>query len=278
MDYCDGGDICKYIQRQRHHRVAIPESTVLHWFTQVALALKYMHHQRSLHRDIKPQNIFFVKREQLAVVKLADFGTSKMLSGTDSMAQTMTGTPYYLSPEICKKQSYTCPSDMWALGCVLFELCALQVPFEASSLEQLLRQIVTAPIPLLPSSYSHEVCELVVKLLQRDPKRRLTASDVLQRDRMQKEIKVLLGAELDRRGASGSDRTAKLPVPWLELVQVLSSRQSSREPSARASSSRAPSPELSKSAMQACDASPAKSKRPKFAMRVESLTQIATTY
>jgi len=90
-----------------------------------------MHDKNILHRDIKTQNIFLAKKESRtdstpSCVKIADFGISKVLDSQNSLARTQVGTPYYLSPEICQKQPYATASDVWALGCVVFELCALK--------------------------------------------------------------------------------------------------------------------------------------------------------
>lgn len=196
MDYCDGGDLFKYITQQRRNRSKIPEGTILRWFTQMSLAIKYMHEdKRILHRDIKTQNVFLRREGPLGAVKIADFGISKVLSSAQAMARTMAGTPYYLSPEMVRKQPYACPSDMWAMGCVLFELCALRVPFDAPDMQQLLDLIVRAPIPRLPAGYSRDLAELLTGLLERAPPRRLAASGVLQKSRIQQEIQAMLGEE-----------------------------------------------------------------------------------
>merc|ERR1719420_2933551 len=153
MDYCEGGDLSKYIAGCAKSRAPIPESLVIRWFTQLCLALKYMHelankeddrHPPVLHRDIKAQNIFLSKKDgdRVGCVKIADFGISKILSTEKSLARTQVGTPYYLSPEICQKLPYGEPSDVWALGCVLYELCALRVPFEAQDLPRLFDKIL----------------------------------------------------------------------------------------------------------------------------------------
>jgi NIMA (never in mitosis gene a)-related kinase len=212
MDFCDGGDLSKCITSHRFHRSKIPEAQVLRWFTQMSLAMKHMHDDKHiLHRDIKPQNIFLVKKEggPMGSVKLADFGISKILPSVNAKARTMAGTPYYLSPEMCKKEAYACPSDMWALGCVLFELCSLQVPFDAQDMNQLLDRIRRAPIPKV-SSYSLQVAELVAALLERSPDRRLSASGVLQRPRIQQEIQAMLSDE--RKHKDRKDEIKEVPA------------------------------------------------------------------
>jgi len=94
---------------------------------QLALGLQHIHNKKVLHRDLKTQNVFITKDNR---VKIGDFGISKMLENTVQLAGTSLGTPYYLSPEICLGQKYDYKSDLWMLGCVLYEMCTLRRPFE----------------------------------------------------------------------------------------------------------------------------------------------------
>jgi len=103
-----------------------------------------------LHRDLKPKNILLTKFNQ---IKIGDFGISKMLENTFDMAKTATGTPYYLSPEVCLGQRYDHKSDMWMLGCILYELCTLRRPFEGESLNLVLNKITKAAYKPLPESF-----------------------------------------------------------------------------------------------------------------------------
>lgn len=144
----------------------------------------------------------------MGAVKIADFGISKILPSVNAVARTMAGTPYYLSPEMCKKLAYACPSDMWALGCVLFELCSQHVPFDAHDMNQLLDRIMRAPVPKV-SSYSQHISEIVAALLERSPDRRLSASGVLQRPRIQQEIQVMLSEE--RKHKDRKDELKEVP-------------------------------------------------------------------
>jgi NIMA (never in mitosis gene a)-related kinase len=101
------------------------------WFCQLCLAVKHLHSKKVIHRDIKAQNVMLTHDDD---VKLGDFGISKILENTGDFAHTSLGTPYYLSPEICSGQKYNFKTDIWMLGCVLYELCTLQKPFEGDSL------------------------------------------------------------------------------------------------------------------------------------------------
>ncbi len=126
MDYADGGDLAQRIEAQASSRTKFSEEQVLDWFVQLCLALKHAHDRKVLHRDLKPQNVFLTRKN---FVRLGDFGISKVLSSTMSVAMTCVGTPLYLAPELCEGKEYDNKSDMWSLGCMLYELCALSPPF-----------------------------------------------------------------------------------------------------------------------------------------------------
>ena len=105
----------------------------------MCLAIKHCHDRKILHRDLKTANIFLTKKE---FVKLGDFGIARVLSNTRSNAKTVVGTPYYLSPEIIESSPYSFKSDIWSLGVILYEMCALVPPFNAQSLHQLAQRII----------------------------------------------------------------------------------------------------------------------------------------
>ncbi|CAF4224693.1 unnamed protein product, partial [Adineta steineri] len=121
MDFCDGGDLHSRILQQRG--ILFKEDQILDWFVQITLALKHVHDRKVLHRDIKSQNIFLTSD---GLAKLGDFGISKVLNTTCELARTQIGTPYYLSPEICQQRPYNNKSDVWSLGCVLYEVTTLK--------------------------------------------------------------------------------------------------------------------------------------------------------
>ena len=97
MDYADGGDLQSQIKETRAAGKTLDENTILNQFTQICLAIKHCHDRKIMHRDLKAQNIFMNKN---GIVKLGDFGISKVLGSTVEQAVTIVGTPYYLSPEI----------------------------------------------------------------------------------------------------------------------------------------------------------------------------------
>jgi len=178
MDYCEGGTLADKIQRAAKGSSTIAEAQVVRWVTQAVLALQYLHSKAVLHRDLKPGNLFLTKRDDLV---MGDFGLSKVLDCTMACAKTLVGTPYYLSPEVIQDQPYSWPCDIWAMGCILFELCALKVPFESASLPKLAQKICFSKLPRLPSGYSAELQELCTHMMSRNPDERPCADEIIKR-------------------------------------------------------------------------------------------------
>lgn len=113
-------------------------------------------------------------------VKLGDFGISKVLENTNDNALTVQGTPYYMSPEVCQSKPYNYTSDVWSLGCILYELCTLEHAFSGENLLGLVFKIVQDKQGPIPDMYSQELKDLVNKLLVKDDKKRPQVIDILR--------------------------------------------------------------------------------------------------
>eukprot|EP00928_Gymnodinium_smaydae_P011390 TRINITY_DN14209_c2_g1_i1.p1 TRINITY_DN14209_c2_g1~~TRINITY_DN14209_c2_g1_i1.p1 ORF type:complete len:332 (-),score=75.17 TRINITY_DN14209_c2_g1_i1:75-1070(-) len=201
MDYAEGGDLYNRIAKTRKAGQTFPEAQIVRWFTQASLALKHIHERHVLHRDLKSQNLFLSGSGRL---RIGDFGIAKVLDSTAAFAKTTIGTPYYLSPEICQEKPYAWSSDVWAMGCILYELAALRVPFDAANIRALVAKITRGPTPALPSRYSPELQRLCGDLLQREEKKRPTSVEVLKYPIVQTEIRSMLKEEQQRRPAAGA--------------------------------------------------------------------------
>jgi NIMA (never in mitosis gene a)-related kinase len=218
MDYCEGGDLSARIEHKKKTFQRFSEEQVLRWFTQAILALKYVHERHVLHRDLKSSNFFITKEGNL---KVGDFGIAKVLNCTVACAKTQIGTPYYLSPEVCQEKPYNWASDIWAMGCVLYELCALKVPFDAPNLSALVQRICCSPLPHIPNHYSQETRQLGLEMLNRCPEKRPGAADILQRALIQSVVRKLLS---EAQGAQDNPKAEGQGSPATPSVAPDSSR------------------------------------------------------
>ncbi|XP_062292888.1 serine/threonine-protein kinase Nek1-like [Scomber scombrus] len=174
MDYCEGGDLSKKIKSQRGELFS--EEQIRDWFVQICLALKHIHDRNIIHRDLKPQNIFLTKD---GTIQLGDFGLSKVLNSTEELASTCIGTPLYLPPEIWEHKPYNNKSDIWALGCVLNEMCTLKPAFEAGSKMGIEQKIIHESYPPVSDHYSQELRSLLAQLLNCDATKRPSVNSIL---------------------------------------------------------------------------------------------------
>ncbi|NXN07404.1 NEK1 kinase, partial [Indicator maculatus] len=191
MDYCEGGDLFKKINAQKG--ILFPEDQILDWFVQICLALKHIHDRKILHRDIKSQNIFLTKD---GTIQLGDFGIARVLNSTAELARTCIGTPYYLSPEICQNKPYNNKSDIWALGCVLYEMCTLKHAFEAGNMKNLVLKIISGPFPPVSVHYSYDLRNLLSQLFKRNPRNRPSVNSILEKTFIAKRVEKFLTPQL----------------------------------------------------------------------------------
>jgi len=190
MEFCDGGDLDQIIKARRKTGQVFDEAYVMRIFVQLLLALKYVHAQKVLHRDIKPQNVFLTRT---GLAKWGDFGVAKCLQHTTSMARTQTGTPYYLSPEIFNDEAYSSASDMWSLGVVLYELATLKLPFHATSLGKLAR-LVLGRDPPRPKKCTAGLGDLMGKMLCKRANQRPKARRLLRDPFVRHHAQLLLAS------------------------------------------------------------------------------------
>lgn len=136
------------------------------------LGLYYIHRKKILHRDLKSANVFLTKERDKTnySVKIGDLGVAKILDTSTAQANTIVGTPYYLSPELCADKPYGDKSDCWALGVLLYECCTLRHPFDAKNQCALILKIIQSPVEPIPGeNVSPGLSGLILWLLQKDP-------------------------------------------------------------------------------------------------------------
>ncbi|EFJ41490.1 hypothetical protein VOLCADRAFT_68198, partial [Volvox carteri f. nagariensis] len=197
MGYCGGGTLAQLIKRASY----FPEDLVMFWFVQLLLALHHLHGRKIMHRDLKPDNIFLAGNRR--VIKLGDLGVAKQLEGTFELAITCLGTPYYMSPECLASRPYTYASDIWSLGCVLYEMAARRTAFEALGLPQLMFKILRVAYDPLPTQFSRPFQQLVNSMLRADPEDRPTTQDLLSQPFVRRHLKRLLDISARKVATAG---------------------------------------------------------------------------
>jgi serine/threonine protein kinase len=159
----------------------------MNWFVQLCFAVKYIYDRKILHRDLKLSNIFLCSNGD---IKLGDFGISKVLDKSDEFAKTVVGTPYYLSPEICLKRPYNHKSDIWSLGCILYELMNMRHAFEASNIGELILKILKGDIDTPNKCFTEESINLIREMLTTDCEKRPDINVILEKPCLLKYIKM----------------------------------------------------------------------------------------
>ncbi|KAM4017345.1 serine/threonine-protein kinase Nek11-like isoform 2-T2 [Anomaloglossus baeobatrachus] len=174
-EYCEGGDLDCYIQRQKDEGEDLTEGHVMEWFIQLLLGVNYLHERLVMHRDLKTKNIFLKD----GILKIGDFGVSRILVPSD-MATTITGTASYMSPELFSNTGYNTKCDIWSLGCILYEMCSLTRAFDCPKWIKLVSLIVNGPSPTLPLKYSAALNDILQRMLRKEPALRPSANEILQ--------------------------------------------------------------------------------------------------
>ena len=175
MEYCDNGDLCNFLKHKKKKGIPLEEDLIWQIFIKITLGLTAIHKMKILHRDLKTLNIFLNKDMG---IKIGDLGVAKELNQA-SFAKTLIGTPYYLSPEMCQDMPYNQKSDVWALGCILYELCTFRHPFNATNQGALIIKILNAnPEPIF-NCYSSQLQYLVNQILEKNYEKRPNCWDLL---------------------------------------------------------------------------------------------------
>ena len=180
-------------------------------------ALDHLHKLNIVHRDLKPENLLYDTPDDDAKIKVADFGLARMVSGTDMM-KTACGTPGYVAPEILQNKGYDSPAvDLWSTGVILYILLCGFPPFYEEELPALFDSIMHARYDF-PSPWWDPTSDgakgLVKKLLHLDPKKRLTAAQTMEEERVQNASDVALNVpkQLKKYNASRKLRKAVLGI------------------------------------------------------------------
>ena len=186
MEFADDGDISTKIKYNLKHKLHFEENAIWKYLIQILEGLNYLHEKKIIHRDLKSANIFLMKD---TTIKIGDLNVSKY--NKLGMAYTQTGTPYYASPEIWLDQPYDYKSDIWSLGCILYEICQLKPPFRGTSLKNLCINIQKGIYNPIPNYYSDDMKKIIGMMLQRDPNLRPSTGQILECDIIKRKINEL---------------------------------------------------------------------------------------
>lgn len=176
LEHAGGGDLSRLLTHFAKKGRKVPEENIWKYFKSITSALVHMHEKRVMHRDIKPANVFMTADGQ---PKLGDLGLGRFFSCYTNDAHSLVGTPYYMSPERIKEIGYDFKSDIWSLGCLLYEMAALQSPFygERMNLYSLCQKIEACNYPpLSPNRYSDELRTTIALCLNPYPQHRPDAA------------------------------------------------------------------------------------------------------
>ena len=212
MEFADDGDIEGKISHNKKFHMIFDEKTIWLWIIQILEGLKYLHENNIMHRDLKCANLFLMKN---GLLKLGDLNVSKIAKM--GIAQTQTGTPYYASPEIWKDQPYDYKSDIWSVGCIIYEICKLRPPFTGTSLRNLYENISKGVYEPIPSIYSRDMSKFIGMMLVVDPAKRPSAASLLESEIIKRKMKDYKGGIieeiLESAKTDGVDliKTIKLP-------------------------------------------------------------------
>ncbi|KAI6077125.1 Serine/threonine-protein kinase Nek4 isoform X2 [Aix galericulata] len=189
MGFCEGGDLYHKLKEQKGK--LLPESQVVEWFVQIAMALQYLHEKHILHRDLKTQNVFLTRTN---IIKVGDLGIARVLENQYDMASTLIGTPYYMSPELFSNKPYNCKSDVWALGCCVYEMATLKHAFNAKDMNSLAYRIIEGKLPPMPKDYSPHLVEIIRTMLSKKPEERPSVKSILRHPYIKHQISLFLEA------------------------------------------------------------------------------------
>ena len=222
MEYADGGDLNTKIKEIKQRKLFFDEKQIWSTLIQILQGLNYLHKSCIIHRDLKSANIFLTKE---GVVKIGDLNVSKIL--TKKVTSTQTGTPYFASPEIWNDQPYDYKCDIWSVGCIIYEMASLHVPFRGVSMQNLYKNVLRGIYQQIPARYSDELKLIIKSILVVNPNKRPSAQELLENIIIKKKIEELgMGIEKDfSRKKNGEKaklmKTIKIPLNMSQINREL---------------------------------------------------------
>ena len=186
MEYADDGDLYTKIKKMKEQKIIFDEKIIWDYSIQIIQGLKALHDKNIMHRDLKSENIFITKNNRC---KIGDMNVSKVLK--EKLLNTQTGTPYYASPEVWMNKPYSYKSDLWSIGCVIYEMCELKTPFPGKDMEDLFVNICLNKVERINKIYSDELWYIIKKLLEVNVDKRFDCRQFLNNDIVKRKISEL---------------------------------------------------------------------------------------
>jgi len=168
-EYCSGGNMRSFLENCTKQGKWLSKETVYAWTVQLVIGVSDIHRQMVAHRDLKPENLFL--RDNHNVLVIGDLGESKLMIDPSA---TFVGTPLYMSPELHLHQPYTLATDVWSIGCILYQMCMGHPPYGGCSIDEISSNIASeVPLETIPAEwYGAEMSELVHSMLEKDVSKR----------------------------------------------------------------------------------------------------------
>ena len=224
-EYASNGDLAGLLRETKNAEARLSVDRVWNVFLQLCIAVTYLHNIHVIHRDLKPANVFLGADHS---VKLGDVGVAKIMRSYMMYGQTQVGTPLYMSPEILKRERYDAKTDVWSMGCILYETMALAPAFVAHNLNGLRHQVASGKVNMesCEQNYPKLLCSLVPLMLSVNPRTRCPAASLLRREEVKREVErrmlsPIVCASRERRVKPGFHAQCIVPKRMLEWKRVM---------------------------------------------------------
>lgn len=180
LEYLDGGELFQHLQQEKF----LSETNAAVYLAQMVLGLEHLHNIGIVYRDLKPENCLLDSNGYLV---LTDFGLSKVGLNDDELCTSLIGTPEYMAPEILQDIPYDYAVDFWSLGCVMFDMLTGSPPFTGNNNKRIMDKILANKFKV-PFYLSQDAKDLLLRLLKKNPEKRLTNFQAVKSHRFFRKI------------------------------------------------------------------------------------------
>ena len=188
MEYIEGGTLGQYLKKKNFNFSERQASSIM---SQIASGVKYLHKYGIVHRDLKPDNIMITQQNDFGVIKIMDFGLSKIVSTQETMVDGY-GTLSYVAPEVLLRTPYNKEVDIWSMGVILYYMLCGHLPFKGNKEVIIAEKIVNDDLEFNDEEWevrSKRVKELINSCLKKEPKERITIDEFLNHPWFKKLMK-----------------------------------------------------------------------------------------